>query len=462
MMFTAFSRMRVGIGVVIGLTAGFSYSVGAPELEKPNVIVIMSDDQGSLDLGVYGAKDLHTPHLDALAHRGVMFTQFYTGSAVCSPSRASLLTGKTPQGAGVETNAGAHKGRVGLPPEQVTMAEMLGEVGYSTAHVGKWHLGNEAPRRPDDQGFDYSFGHYVGCIDNYSHFFYWVPPNRHDLWENGEEVFENVKYFPGLMVERARRFIAAKRDEPFFMYFALNLPHYPLQGLQKWHEYYDHLPMPRRDYAATVSTIDEQIGHLLAELEAYDELDNTIIVFLSDHGHSHEERTFGGGGWAGEMRGSKFGFFEAGVRVPAMIAGPGVPSGVVVESAAMQMDLFPTIAELVGVNRLPEGVEGTSLVPMFTRDEPSRDTMHWRINQHWAVRKRDWKLQVNPRDDSKLSPLDPVTDKVFLSNIAMDLSEKENLANKYPKKVRELIEVHRRWQHFQSKDLVELPARWRP
>ncbi|GAB5562228.1 MAG: sulfatase [Synoicihabitans sp.] len=435
-----------------------------PTADRPNVIVIMSDDQGSLDLGVYGAKDLHTPNLDALAHRGVMFTQFYTGSAVCSPSRASLLTGKTPQGAGLETNAGAHKGYVGLPPEQVTMAEMLRDQGYATAHVGKWHLGNHEPLRPDDQGFDYSFGHYSGCIDNYSHFFYWVPPNRHDLWENGVEIFENGNYFPELMAERARGFIANQHraNLPFFIYFALNLPHYPLQGLRKWHEYYDHLPMPRRDYAATVSTIDEQIGHLLAELEAYGELDNTIVVFLSDHGHSYETRAFGGGGWAGEMRGSKFGFFEAGVRVPAIIAGPGVPSGVVVNSSAMQMDLLPTLADLVGVAQLPDGVEGTSLTPMFTKDEPLRDTMHWRINQHWAVRQGDWKLQVNPRDESKLYPLDPVADKVFLSNIAMDLSEKENLANKYPDKVRELIEVHRSWQHFQPKDLKELPAKWRP
>ena len=138
--------------------------------ERPNVIVIMSDDQGSLDLGLYGAKDLHTPHLDALAARGVRFDQFYVGSAVCSPSRASLLTGKSPQGADLETNAPRGKHHKGLPPEQVTMAEMFQADGYATAHVGKWHLGEAAPLRPDDQGFDYSFGHYQGCIDNYSHF----------------------------------------------------------------------------------------------------------------------------------------------------------------------------------------------------------------------------------------------------------------------------------------------------
>ena len=443
------------------LAVVFTALVSTVFAAQPNVVVIMSDDQGSLDLGVYGAKDLHTPHLDALAQRGVRFTQFYTGSAVCSPSRASLLTGKTPQGAGLETNAPQGREHQGLPPDQMTMAEMFKEAGYRTAHVGKWHLGDHAPLRPDDQGFDYSFGHYQGCIDNYSHFFYWVPPNRHDLWENGSEIYENGHYFPEMMVDRARRYVAANRDHPFFIYFALNLPHYPLQGLEKWHDYYANLPMPRRDYAAAVSTIDEQIGRLMAELDAYGELDNTIFVFLSDHGHSCEERTFGGGGWAGPLRGAKFGLFEAGIRVPAIMAGPGVPSGKVIASAAMQMDLFPTLADLCGLTNVPESVEGTSLRPMFTRDEPLRDVMYWRMNDRWLVRKGAWKLLFNPRDDSNSYPLDPVKDQVFLSNLDMNISESENLALKYPDKVRELIEQYRQWEHFREADLEALPQAWR-
>lgn len=438
-----------------------SLSAKTAAADRPNVIVLLSDDQGSLDLGSYGATDLHTPNLDALAASGVRFTQFYTGSAVCSPSRASLLTGKTPQGAGLEVNAPRNKGHAGLPPEQVTMAEMFQAVGYTTAQVGKWHLGDRAPLRPDDQGFDYAFGHYQGCIDNYSHFFYWVPPNRHDLWENGVEVYENGNYFPGLMNDRARRFIADHRDEPFFIYYAMNLPHYPLQGRQKWWDYYADLPMPRRAYAAAVSTVDEQVGQLVADLKVYAEYENTIIVFLSDHGHSCEERTFGGGGWAGPMRGAKFGLFEAGIRVPAIIAGPGVPEGRVIDSAAMEMDLLPTVADLAGIEQLPDGVEGTSLRPMFERDVAPRDVMYWRMNNRWAVRKGDWKLLVNPRDDSNSYPLDPVADKVFLANLEMDLSESRNLASKYPDKVRKLIDQYRQWEHFRASDFEELPATWR-
>ncbi len=429
--------------------------------DRPNVVIVMSDDQGTLDLGCYGAADLHTPNLDRLAARGVRFSQFYVGSAVCSPSRASLLTGKSPSGAGLEVNAPRNPGHAGLPPEQVTLAELLQAHGYATAQIGKWHLGHEAPLRPVDQGFEYSFGHYQGCIDNYSHFFYWVPPNRHDLWENGREIHEEGRYFPDAMNERARRFIAANRDRPFFIYFAANLPHYPLQGMAKWREYYGGLPMPRRDYAAAVSTVDDQVGRLLADLAAYGVLDNTLLVFLSDHGHSCEDRAFGGGGWSGPMRGAKFGLFEGGIRVPAILAGPGVPAGRIIASSAMQMDLLPTIADLCGIERLPARVEGSSLRPLFTDDRPLRDVMYWRMGERWAVRKGPWKLLVNPRDDSGRHPLDPEADRVFLANLETDIGESRNLAAGNPEKVRELIAEYRRWLHFAPADLEQLPLAWR-
>ncbi len=452
--------LRLILLVILGAVPDMRPTLAATD--RPNVVLVMSDDQGTLDLGCYGAPDLHTPHLDRLAARGVRFTQFYVGSSVCSPSRASLLTGRSPQGAGLEVNAPNQPVHAGLPPEQVTLAEVLSAHGYATAQIGKWHLGDKAPVRPDDQGFDRAFGHYQGCIDNYSHFFYWRPPNRHDLWENGVEIHEDGRYFPDLMNDRARRFIAENRGRPFFIYFASNLPHYPLQGMAKWREYYRDLPMPRRDYAAAVSTVDEQVGRLAADLEAYGELENTIFVFLSDHGHSCEDRTFGGGGWSGSMRGAKFGLFEGGIRVPAIIAGPGVPAGKVVASAAMQMDLFPTIADLCGIGQLPAGVEGTSLRPMFARDAPLRDVMYWRMNERWAVRKGAWKLLVNPRDDSRPGSLDPVKDKVFLSNLELDTGESRNLAGEHPDKVRELIAQYHQWQHFRPADLEELPPPWRP
>src|ERR1017187_5250441 len=236
----------------------------AAENAKPNVIFIMADDQGSVDAGCYGAKDLVTPAIDDLAAQGVRFTQFYSAAPVCSPSRAALLTGRYPwlvgmpsNGAGPPTEADDQLDTLtgpGLLASERTLADMFRAAGYTTAHIGKWHLGSGVGHKPLDHGFDYSFGFMGGCIDNYTHFFYWDGPNRHDLWENNQRVRLPGHYFPDLMVEKAEAFIGQHRDQPFFMYFAINMPHYPYQGDPKWLKAYQHLPSPRRLYAAFVST----------------------------------------------------------------------------------------------------------------------------------------------------------------------------------------------------------------
>jgi len=172
-----FKKSILYLAVLSGLCLVLVGVQAAPKT-KPNVIVIYTDDQGSIDLNIYGAKDLKTPHMDALVQDGVRFTQFY-GAPVCSPSRAGLLTGKTPQRAGVPGNIPSVPVTTrGLRSEQYTMAEMFKDAGYKTAHIGKWHLGDQPGMLPNEQGFDYSFGHHVGCIDNFSHFYYWRGPNR--------------------------------------------------------------------------------------------------------------------------------------------------------------------------------------------------------------------------------------------------------------------------------------------
>src|SRR5262249_48835738 len=152
-------------------------------------------------------KDLYTPNLDALAKRGLIFTQFYTAAPVCSPSRASLLTGRFPQRAGVKGNVSSRPNQPGMPTEEVTIAEMLKAAGYRTGLIGKWPLGSIPACDPLGQGFDEFFGHKSGCIDNYSHFFYWQGPPYHDLWRDRKEVFEDGKHFTDLMVREARRFL---------------------------------------------------------------------------------------------------------------------------------------------------------------------------------------------------------------------------------------------------------------
>ena len=171
-----------------GITTQANAAETGAKADRPNVIVIYTDDQGTLDWNCYGAKDLATPSADRLAEQGVRFTQMYAPSAICSASRAGLMTGRIPPRAGVPGNVSSSKGVPGMPTTEVTIAEMMRDAGYATAHIGKWHLGFTEDTMPLGQGFDYSYGHMGGCIDNYSHFFYWVGPNRHDLFRDGVEI----------------------------------------------------------------------------------------------------------------------------------------------------------------------------------------------------------------------------------------------------------------------------------
>ncbi|MEZ6137731.1 MAG: sulfatase-like hydrolase/transferase [Pirellulaceae bacterium] len=342
----------------------FSLVVKADGTERhPNVILILTDDQGSVDVNCYGAEDLATPHMDRIAERGVRFTQFYSAAPVCSPSRAGCLTGCIPQRAGVPGNVGQNNG---LPPEQVTLAEMLRASGYATAHIGKWHLGHHPSMMPNAQGFDYSFGHMGGCIDNYSHFFYWNGPNRHDLWQNGMEIHRSGEFFGDMMVAEATEFIEANRDRPFFIYYAINMPHYPYQGDAKWLQHYRDLPYPRNLYAAFLSTVDERIGHLLTKLDELQLTDETIVILQSDHGHSEEERAHFGGGSSGPYRGHKFDLLEGGLRVPAMISWPGVlPEGETRDQFATGCDWFPTLATLCNAEIPRHRIDGKDIVPLI-------------------------------------------------------------------------------------------------
>jgi arylsulfatase A-like enzyme len=402
------------------------------------VIFILTDDQGSADLGCYGADDLTTPHIDALAARGFKLMQFYSAAPVCSPSRAGVLTGSYPWTVGLPGNVPL--GKAGLPSEQKTMAEYFREAGYATAHLGKWHLGHTKEMLPNGQGFDYSFGHHGGCIDNFSHYFYWNGPNKHDLFENGKEVFRPGEFFPRLMKEQALAF-TAKTTKPFFIYYAVNLPHYPYQAPTKWIKHYDKLAMPRSLYAAAVSAVDESLGELFAGLKKQGKFENTIIVYMSDHGHSTESRAFGGGGSSGGLRGAKFSLFEGGIRVPAIISFPEkLPPGQIRAAMASACDWLPTLLDLCEIEYQADKFTGKSLKKVLLEGSASpHDVLKWSYGGQRAVRKGDWKLICDPKDTSNGATYKQKPIKgYFLYNLKKDRGEKHDVSTYYPELVEEL------------------------
>lgn len=411
---------------------------------KPNVIVIYTDDQGTMDMGCYGSSDLMTPYSDALAKRGIRFTQMYAPSPICSPSRAGLLTGRYPHRAGVPGNVSSQPGVRGMLQEQITMADTFRAAGYATAHIGKWHLGYTEDTMPNAQGFDHSFGHMGGCIDNFSHFFYWAGPNRHDLWRNGKEVFYDGQYFPDLMVNEASRFITANKDKAFFMYYALNTPHYPYQPDTQWLGRYQKagVPYPRDLYGAFISSQDERIGRLLSHLDNQGLRENTIIILQSDHGHSTEDRAHRGGGSAGIYRGAKFSLFEGGIRVPSIISWPGkLPENTTCDAMVHTCDWLPTLATLCGIRLLDGEVDGKDIAPALNDPQASspHKVLHWRLGEQWAVREGNWKLIGNAQIHGETLPQGDRN--LFLSNLEEDPSERINFAKEYPGIVERLTEL---------------------
>ena len=447
----------VAIAVFFG---GFSSVMTAQD--KPNVIFIYTDDQGSIDLNCYGATDLYTPNFDRLAAEGTRFTQAYVAAPVCAPSRAALLTGKYPQGAGVTSNTSEVMGAPGMPNNQYTMAELFKDNGYKTVHIGKWHLGMSEETGPNAQGFDYSFGHLRGCIDNYSHYFYWAGPNVHDLYENGKEVFFEGQYFPDLASDKALEYIEKFKDGPFFMYYAINMPHYPYQPTKKWRDYYANLDSPRSNYAAFVSTIDERVGLLLQKLDELGIRDNTIIVYQSDNGHSVEDRAMGGGGNPGFYRGAKGSLFEGGIRLPAIISWKGnLPEKVVNNEMLMNLDWMPTLANLCHLEIKPKDIDGINLSSMLLHPgEPSkREEGFWKYGTQWIAHKGKWKLLGYPKDPTSKVPIDMEKDALFLADLENDPSESNNVADVHPEIVEELTMDYLNWEYGRE---IDIPKKSKP
>jgi len=422
----------------------------------PNVVIILTDDQGTLDANCYGSTDLYTPNIDALTASGVRFTQAYAHT-VCCPARAPLLTGRHPQRGGVNswTQERMHdaNNHINMFRTEMTLAEVLKKAGYRTALFGKWHLGADVRHGPTEQGFDEFFGIRDGFIDNYNHF-QLHGKGFHDLYEGTKEVFARGKYFPDMVTARALQFIEKNKDNPFFLYLAFNIPHYPEQSDAKFDKHYEHLPEPRRSYAKMISTMDDRIGVVMHKLESLGLREDTIIVFMSDNGYSTEDYKIeidnhasglakgtnyganGGGGNTGKWRGHKGQFFEGGIRVPAIISYPAkLPKGVVRDQAVTIADWFPTILELCGIALPDVKLDGRSLLSVIkSPDAPSpHKVLYWQWQDRWAVRRGSWKLIGRGKQGR------------FLGNLDDAQPERKNYLAERPQIVEELTRLHEKW-----------------
>ncbi len=423
--------------------------------KKPNVIIIMTDDQGYGDLSCMGTTDFKTPNIDSLCDDGIRFSSMYSGSPVCSPSRACLLTGRYPANAGVRAILAGHRRASGLTPEVPTIATALKNLGYATGISGKWHLGLKDECRPNSNGFDEFNGFLAGCLDYYSHIFYYGMADggknpTHDLWENEKEVWDNGEYLTERITQKGVEFIDKHKDEPFMLYLAYNAPHYPMHAPDKYIKRFSYLAPDRMIMAAMIAAVDDGIGEIKQKLIDEDLLDNTIIYFQSDNGPSRESRNwldgnedFYYGGTSGIFTGHKFSLFEGGIRIPAILSWKGHIGKKVVDTPHIACDIFPTILEACGGDTEDYYSDGISLMPLVEdKDDPQHEYLFWEMEGQTACRYGKYKLVIN----GQLVEFDKPRAELFLSDLENDPGEKHNLADEMPELCEQMKKAALEWR----------------
>jgi len=399
---------------------------------KPNFVLLMADDLGYGDLSCYGSEFVKTPHLDALAQRGLRFTDYHSNGAVCSPTRTALLTGRYQQRAGIEGVITANNHRdVGLDLSETTFAEVLHEAGYATGMFGKWHLGYAPEFNPTKQGFDEFVGFVSGNIDFIAH----LDSQGIADWWRGDQVVPEDGYATQLVTQHGLDFIERHRDQPFCLYLPHGAPHSPYQGpgdpavrtLGKVGTGKPSRPAPEI-YAEMIGIVDEGVGQLVAKLDALGLTNDTLFVFCSDNGPT-------GPGSAGPLRGKKGSLWEGGHRVPGIASWPGrVPAGRETSATVLGMDWFPTIAALAGAPLPDRPLDGVDVTPVLEGgDMPARRTF-WQAGNKLAMRDGDWKwLREGPRQVPNLS------------NLREDLAEADNRAEREPERAKAMQAAAELW-----------------
>lgn len=448
--------MKMHLLLILLLPLAWSCNIEAKKMaSKPNIIFIMADDLGYGDLGCYGQQNTLTPNLDKMAAEGMRFTDHYAGSTVCMPSRASLLTGydqghASVRGNPIWTNSGKP---INLNPNELTIANELKSAGYQTAIIGKWGLseGGAKGNFPSEHGFDYFLGYKTHGA---AHHYYWDTLYQNEepyILEGNDFETKQGQYTHDVFVKEALEYVEDKKDEPFFLYLALTIPHLEITVPEDSKEPYLDLGWPKRKmnttghykndpegnttFAGMNSRMDRDIGRLFDKLKELGIDDNTVVFFTSDNGPEFEKKDkfFNSNG---DLRGGKRDLYDGGIRVPMIVRGPGIVEVGESNHISAFWDFLPTACELAGIEPSHKDINGISFVPELKgkpKKQEAHDYLYWEFNERQgpiqALRQGPWKLVWK------------LEGKPELYNLDDDIAETNNLAEIYPDKLNELLDI---------------------
>jgi len=402
---------------------------------SPNFILIMADDLGYGDLGCYGSNRIQTPNIDKLAEEGLLFTDYHSNGAVCTPTRAALMTGRYQQRAHLEgvITVAPHSRIHGMDVDETTFAEVLQSAGYATGIFGKWHLGYDKQYNPVHQGFDEFRGYVSGNVDYISHY---DNSGVYDWWHNLEQVEEDG-YSTDLITEHAVNFIKTHQHKPFCLYVAHEAPHWPYQGRDSKADRFegsDHdargsSAQPLADFIEMIEVMDEGIGSIMETVDSLGLSQNTFVFFCSDNGGDPPY------GDNGDLRGHKGQLWEGGHRVPAVAWWPGVIDPGTTDQLAMSMDVFPTLLNLAGISSADTlDFDGIDLSPaLLHNDSLAQRAVFRRYRNDKAVRKGPWKVVVDG-------------ERSTLFNLDYDRGETRDLSKDYPEQKVDLLKRLAEWE----------------
>ena len=418
--------------------------------KKPNIILIVSDDQGYADAGFMGSKDLKTPQLDALAASGTVCTSAYVTFAVCSPSRAGFVSGRHGARMGYDTNADGDNRKnpaIGLPLSERTIGDAMKDAGYTTGIIGKWHLGSQDYFHPNERGFDEFYGFLRGGHSYWN----WEPTTDKDRVERENSqwgdyqapMMRQKKFEPGaekryltdVLSDEAVSYVERNHAKPFFLYLAYNAPHTPMEASPEYlARVSKDLKGTRKTYAAMVLAMDDGIGKLRAKLQELNLSDNTLIYFVSDNGGATNQNAADNG----PLRGQKGQVWEGGVRVPMIVSWPGqIPSGAKYDKPVSTLDFVPTSLGATGVDTTgTPGIEGVNLLSYLKGENKGapHEKLFWRqYDNLWAIREGDWKM-VQDKDGKR-----------YLFDLSKDIGEKDDVMKANPEVARRLLANWREW-----------------